>query len=384
MKRFLTSLFVCCISLSLQGFISNLSELSFRSISTETYGNYAPQSYNFNSGFLLDNELLISKEILKFSLENSYLITEESDEFTNSFHHNRLAATLNLSRGKNYLQLSNQFRFYPQAQKTYLTGLDDGIKQNFSNLLIMGYGKTWNSFYLDGYLGLRNLNFDNQVSGDNFSDSDLFSRFDISYQLNPKFKIRTIAFIKNDLNVSEKYNFNKIGVAFDFDEIVKGNTISANYHFWDSQAIAKIFKHNLSFDFNQQFFLFYRLRGFLHYRNHSVWNESDNKLYRVNNLFRLQARLKATNNTFITSGTILSIEKENSIFFAGLSQNLPMNMQVSAESRFSSESYFKFISTIKYYFNSINSVWISNEYTDFQDRLKQNELYIGVTTNLTK
>ena len=299
---------------------------------------------------------------------------------------NRISAFSYNNEG-NQLHLKNMFRNYDLSQtiKTYLPGYDNSITKSYQNFLFLDFRKEFSDFDINGYLGLRSLHFKDNFDNQKYSDSDFYSNVNLDYSLTEKLNFGITTLLKNDLNDSNLYDFSKIGFGLSLKNIVlKNENIKLNYFKLNSDAIPKILKNNLIFNYRKRFNIVGNLNGFIHYISHNVYSKKDKKLYRLANMIRFQTRYQLPKNDYILTGFRLAIENENKIYFTEYNHNFGNNIELDAKFQKSINLYDEYIISAKYYFNNLNSIWIENNFTDYLHKMKQNEIFVGFTTYLTK
>lgn len=365
--------------MNLFGEFSNFQELSYRSISTKYYGKYSGNIYNFNPGIILKSNYSYQKGNVNFVTENNFFYSQESSENRNSLLFNQLFASLSYDNN-GIFSFKNYLRNYDTSQTefNYLPGNENRIKKNMNNLLLITYDKKISEFEFDGFLGLRNLDYIDE-NRNNYSDSDFYSKINITYPLSEKINFNISSLIKNDLNESKNYNYAKIGCGSELKNLIPKNQINIDYYQLNSKSIDKLFKHNFVFDIRQRFQLFANVYGFFRYKSHNLFSE---KFYRLNNLIRLQTKYKFLKNTFLSTGLRYSVEHENLLYFAEVNHNFYRSFKGNVGIQNSSGNYHKLFCEIKYYMSQKLQFWIRNENTDYLDKMKMNEIFIGITTNL--
>jgi hypothetical protein len=367
--------------------ISNFSEIYFRSITTKTYGLYPPESYNFNSGIIYKNNFTATKGNFTAVLNNEFFLSDASDENRNSLLFNQLFSDLSYNNDGNHLHLKNMFRNYDLSQtiKTYLPGYENSITKSYQNFLFFDLQKDFSVFDINGYFGLRSLHFKDNIDNQKYSDSDFYSNFNLNYSITKKIDFGITTLLKNDLNDSNQYDFSKIGFGISLkNPILKSGNFKLNYFKLKSDAIPKILSHNFVFSYHKRFNIFRNLNGFVHYISHNVYSKKDKKYYRLANMIRIQTKYRLFKKDYLISGLRLSIENENKIYFTEYNHNFKKNIKISARLQKSINFYDEYIVSAKYYFNNINSIWIENDFTDYLHKMKQNEIFVGFTTYLTK
>ncbi len=387
MKKSLILLVVIISYNFLYSEISNFSEIYFRSITTETYGLYPRESYNFNPGVMYKNNFRFSKSKFSAVLNNEFFLSDVSDENINSRLFNQLFCDFSYNNEGNVFHLKNLFRYYDLSRtiKTYLPGYDNSITKSYQNLLYLNFEKDFSDFYLNGYFGFRNLHFKDNENGQKYFDNDFYSNLDLNYKISDRINFRILTALKNDLNESDQYDFSKFGFGISYkNSFLKKDKIGFNFFRLKSDAIPKIFRNNLVFNYRKRFEIYGNFNGFIHYLSHNVYSKNDKKFFRVANMVRIQTRYRFLKNDYLISGFRLAIENENKIYFAELTHYFNKKIKLDAKFQKSINLYDEYVISARYYFNNLSSIWIENDFTDFIHKMKQNEIFVGFTTYLTK
>ncbi|MEA1973036.1 MAG: hypothetical protein U9N34_07080, partial [Candidatus Cloacimonadota bacterium] len=220
MKKMLTIIALFTVFSFAFAKISNYNQSNFRSISTKMYGNYPKRSYNYSSGFITNNYFIFEKNNVQIDIDEKLFYSLPSDELRNSQSFNEISTSIFYKRN---FSIHNCFTSYAEQKthQTHLPGIDEKITKNYHNFITTNFQTNFFIFDFEGFLGLRNLDFEKENS--DYKDSDLYSKLFVYYNLSDQITLNLNSFIKNDLNNSNYYDYSKIGAGLNLEEFINLN-----------------------------------------------------------------------------------------------------------------------------------------------------------------
>jgi len=389
--------------------ILNWSQISYQAFLTgssddiDVVTSASPNAGNavntkLKSGLRWQHEFKGNFDHFNISLKNDFFYSEKRHESRNSFLFNDAKLKLSYFPNSYYFKLQYGNRWFDEDNTRILTipGTEEITKQKMVHNTELQYKSNWEKLKFSFYGKLRNLDFDYFVfdeenSNDEFTgfsewENDIYTSAKISYEINNLFNLFVSGYYKDDLNEYDLFNHTKFGVGLNyFKKYDFFNFLNANFTYFhnDSERISDEKTHYFLTKMRYTKRIGTSLAGFVSYINRSCYDSEQNKLLRISNMLRIQAkysyRLDTFMDSYVLAGIKINPENKGSLIFSELNQYIYKNFFGLLSIKYADELFYAFSSGFEYYLSPVKSFWIKNEFTDFNKSPTHNIIFIGST-----
>jgi len=247
---------------------------------------------------------------------------------------------------------------------------------------------------LNVYSNLRDLEYryvvpieeDGEYETHQASDYDSYTDAKLFFIIADHLKVFGRMYYKDDLNELSLFDQMNLGGGFEYDnKIDLFSSIKAKVQYYNniSDKINNEQDHNLVTQLRYSRRFRNGISGFVSYINRSCYDNETSQIYRVSNMLRIHAMysysLGNLNNSYLLAGVKLNPENEGTLGFIEQNQYLFMDIYSTVNIKYSLDLFTSYSLKFEYFLNSLQSIWIKNEYTDFYNVQKQNLMFIGST-----
>jgi len=349
-------------------------------------------------GFQLKHETsaTISKQF-SVSFQDVLFYSDLSHQQKNSFMYNDAILKLFYKNKQHYFKIQYSNRSHSEEYTVFLNSpsLLEDIQQRSVHNTYLVYKTNFDKLDISLLSNIRNLDYryawqddgsDDEWNFDTAWDNDWITNFVTGYQASDAVRIFGKAYYKDDLNENDDYNHLQTGVGIEYDNRFDFfNSLSARFTYLNNQsdAIAAYKEHYFLSEarytrrFNSGF------AGFISLINRSCYDQDQSKLLRISNVMKMHLKysylIENSRDSFVLAGIKYNPENEGNLILGELNQFIVNNLYLGAGAKYAPELYSQFVGKIEYLISPVNSVWIKNEYTDFENKFGQNVVSFGAT-----
>ena len=334
---------------------------------------------------------------LSFTIQDEVFFSEKSHEQKNSFLYNDAKLKLYYHKQNHFIKIQYSNRSYEGENTLFLNSpsLLESIQQRSVHNTYFLYKGNFNKFDLSLLTSLRNLDYryarleeedDEEWKSHRAWDNDWMTNIVAGYQINDAFRFFGKAYYKDDLNENDDYDYTQFGAGIEFDNRFDFfNSLFARFTYLNntSKAIADYKEHYFLTEsrytkrFNNGF------TGFVSYINRSCYDQKNDEILRISNVAKIHLKysylIDNTKDSFILAGLIYNPETDGNLILTELNQYLFSNCYLGAGAKYAPELYSQYIGQIEFLLDPVKSIWIRNEFTDFNKKFGQNIISFGTT-----
>jgi hypothetical protein len=339
-----------------------------------------------------------------FSVQEDVFFTEKSHEQKNSFFYNDAKLKLYFQDQNHFVKFQYSNRFYEEENTLLLNSpsLLENIQQRIVHNTYFVYKTSIDKLDISLFSNVRNLDYnyarleeeDDDTRDDDEEeweshqawDNDWTTNFVTGYQVSDAVRMFGKAYYKDDLNENDDFDHAQFGAGFEYDNRFDlFNSLFARFTYLNnnSKAIADYKEHYFLTEarytkrFNNGF------AGFISYINRSCFDKENSEFLRISNVVKMHIKysylIENTKDSFILVGIKYNPENEGNLILTEMNQHIIKNFYLGAGAKFAPDLYTQFAGKIEYLITPINSVWLKNEFTDFENKFGQNIMTIGTT-----
>ena len=334
---------------------------------------------------------------LSFTIQDELFYSEKSHEQKNSFLYNDAKLKLYYQKQNHFIKIQYSNRSYEAENTLFLnsTSLLESIQQRSVHNTYFLYKGNFNKFDLSLLSSLRILDYryarleeDEEEEWESHKawDNDWATNFVAGYQIYNALRLFGKAYYKNDLNENDDYDHTQFGAGIEYDNRFDFfNSLFARFTYLNnnSKAIANYKEHYFLTEahytkrFNNGF------AGFMSYINRSCYDKDNSEFLRISNVVKIRLKysylIDNTKDSFVLTGIKYNPENEGNLVLTELNQYLFKNCYLGVGAKYAPELYSQYVGQIEYLLDPVKSIWIRNEFTDFNKKFGQNIVSFGTT-----
>jgi hypothetical protein len=389
-------LLIVLYAVTVQAQLSSYTDISFRYINTDSSSEFFTDPNDSEvkkaSGYSgMDWEYHLNYKFNKnlfLTWNNQLFYSEVSSELRNSFLYDKSRLSIGFRNSVHKLSLFLNNRFYGDDDTTIsnIAGLDTLIKKRATFAYGLNYELNFGKleFATSGYY--RNLRYLEYTTSQNEWENDLYLASKLGYQIIPHWQIFTNFYYKDDLNQVDWYDQTKWGAGVAYEN---------RFDFFNSVEAVVNYFHSETDELPQyqNDYLFTKVRyfkrfgttfsSFITYINRSTYNTSQEKLLRISNLIRLQAKYiyqegRAESSYLLFSGKY-NPENSGSKLRLGVNQHLFKDLYFGIAGEYAPDLYNGYEGEFRYLLSGFRYLYLRYQLQDYQDFVGTQKIQAGLS-----